>query len=248
MLNREKLSSLLPNTEVVVFDITDSTNTQAALLARSHGGNILVAANAQTNGKGRQGKSFYSPAQSGIYFSVVLRPNGELSDVVSITSAAAVAVSETIEEMTDLNPQIKWVNDIYVDGKKVCGILAQSVIEGGKIRGIVVGIGVNVSTSVFPDELGKTAGSLNTDIDKNVFVARVAEKLFTFSRNTSDKTYLDYYRKKSCVIGRKIKFFISNTEHHGEAVGIDDNANLLVRENGKIVRLTGGEITLRLDE
>lgn len=248
MLNREKLSSLLPDTEVVVFDITDSTNTQANLLARSHGGNILVAANAQTNGKGRQGKSFYSPAQSGVYFSVVLRPNGELGDVVSITSAAAVAVSETIEEMTDLNPQIKWVNDIYVGGKKVCGILAQSVIEGGKICGIVVGIGVNVTTSVFPDGLGTTAGSLNTDIDKNAFVARVAEKLFTFSRNTSDKTYLDYYRKKSCVIGRKIKFFISNTEHHGEAVGIDDNANLLVRENGEIVRLTGGEITLRLDE
>lgn len=248
MLNREKLSSLLPDTEVVVFDITDSTNTQANLLARSHGGNILVAANAQTNGKGRQGKSFYSPAQSGVYFSVVLRPNGELGDVVSITSAAAVAVSETIEEMTDLNPQIKWVNDIYIGGKKVCGILAQSIIESGKICGVVVGIGVNVSTSVFPDGLGTTAGSLNTDIDKNAFVARVAEKLFTFSRNTSDKTYLDYYRKKSCVIGRKIKFFISNTEHHGEAVGIDDNANLLVRENGEIVRLTGGEITLRLDE
>ena len=248
MLNREKLSSLLPDTEVTVFDITDSTNTQARLLARSHGGNILVAANAQTNGRGRQGKSFYSPAESGVYFSVVLHPDGELADIVSITSAAAVAVSEAIEEMTELNPQIKWVNDIYVGGKKVCGILAQSVVENGEICGIVVGIGVNISTSVFPDGLGATAGSLNTDIDKNVFVAKVAEKLFAFSRNTSDRTYLEYYRKKSCVIGRKIKFFISNTEHHGEAVGIDGNANLLVRENGEIVKLTGGEITLRLDE
>lgn len=248
MLNQEKLSALLPDTEVTVFNITDSTNTQAALLARSHGGNILVAANAQTNGKGRQGKSFYSPAESGVYFSVVLRPNGELADVVSITSAAAVAVSEAIEEMTELKPQIKWVNDIYIDGKKVCGILAQSIIENGKLCGIVVGIGVNISTTVFPDGLGETAGSLNTDIDKNIFVAKVSKKLFEFSRNTTDKAYLEYYRKKSCVIGRKIRFYISNTEHRGEAVGIDDNANLLVCENGKIIRLTGGEITLRLDE
>lgn len=118
MLNREIISSMLPDTTVVTYDVTDSTNTRAIELARNIEGNILVAAEEQTKGKGRQGKSFYSPAKSGIYFSIVIRPEGELTDVVFVTSAVAVAVAKTIEEVTDLDPKIKWVNDIYVNEKK----------------------------------------------------------------------------------------------------------------------------------
>lgn len=247
MLNREKISTILPDTKVVTYSVTDSTNTRAIALSDTVSGNILVAAEAQTKGKGRQGKSFYSPAASGIYFSLIVHPEGGLRDVVAITSATAVAVAETIEEMTELDPKIKWVNDIYVNGRKVCGILVQSIIKSGRIKGLCIGIGVNISTVEFPDDIASRAGSLGVEIDREIFVARIAKKLIDFSKNIDDKSYLDYYRKKSYVIGKEIKFYENNVEHFAKAVGIDDNANLIVNENGEIKKLSSGEITIRLN-
>ncbi len=236
---------MLPGTAIVVYDITDSTNTRAIELAKSVKGNILVAAEGQTSGKGRQGKSFYSPAGSGVYFSIVIRPDGRLSDVVFVTSAVAVAVAKTIEEMTDLDPKIKWVNDIYVNDKKVCGILVQSIVANGKVDGLCIGIGVNISTADFPDTVGSRAGSLGEEIDRNVFVAKVTKKMIAFSADIEDRTYLDYYRKKSCVIGREIKYYENNVEHFAKVIAIDDNANLIVSENGETKKLSSGEITVR---
>ncbi len=245
MLDKKVISSMLPGAAVVVYDITDSTNTRAIELAKSVKGNILVTAEGQTSGKGRQGKSFYSPAGSGVYFSIVIRPDGRLSDVVFVTSAVAVAVAKTIEEMTDLDPKIKWVNDIYVNGKKVCGILVQSIVVNGKVDGLCIGIGVNISTADFPDTVGSRAGSLGEEIDRNVFVAKVTKKMIAFSADIEDRTYLDYYRKKSCVIGREIKYYENNVEHFAKAIAIDDNANLIVSENGETKKLSSGEITVR---
>lgn len=247
MLNEEKISSILPDTTVVTYSVTDSTNTRAIALSDTVGGNILVAAEEQTKGKGRQGKSFYSPAASGIYFSLIVHPEGGLSDVVAITSATAVAVAETIEKMTGLDPKIKWVNDIYVNGKKVCGILVQSIIKSGRIKGLCIGIGVNISTVEFPDDIASRAGSLGVEIDREIFVARIAKKLINFSKNIDDKSYLDYYRKKSYVIGKEIKFYENNVEHFAKAIGIDDNANLIINENGETKKLSSGEITIRLN-
>lgn len=245
MLNEKIISSMLPGAAVVAYRVTDSTNTRAIELAKSIDGNILVAAEEQTNGKGRQGKSFYSPAESGVYFSIVIHPQGTLNDVVFVTSAASVAVAKTIEEMTDIDPQIKWVNDIYVGGKKVCGILVQSIVKSGRVDGLCVGIGVNISTTDFPDEFSSRAGALGREIDRNIFVAKVAEKLIAFADNIDDRTYLDYYRKKSCVIGREIKYYKNNVEHFAKAVGIDDDAKLIVEENGETKKLSSGEITVR---
>lgn len=238
---------MLPNTTVVTYDVTDSTNTRAIALAETVDGNILVAAEEQTGGKGRQGKSFYSPAASGIYFSLIIRPEGKLDDIVSVTSSAAVAVAKTIEEMTGLDPKIKWVNDIYLNGKKVCGILVQSIVKSGEIKGLCIGIGVNISTEKFPDDIGQRAGSLGVEIDRNIFVAKVSQRLISFSENVGDKAYLDYYRRKSCVIGKKIKFYENNVEHFAKAVGIDDNAWLIVDENGEKKALSSGEITIRFN-
>lgn len=246
MLDEKTISSLLQNTAVKVYNITDSTNTQAIKLSSEIGGNILVAANGQTNGRGRQGKSFYSPSKSGVYFSLIIRPECNLSDAAIVTSAAAVAVAQVIEEMTSLNPKIKWVNDIYIDDKKVCGILVQSIIKNGKLNGLCVGIGVNICTADFPSEIAGIAGSLNISIDKNVFIAKISKKLIEFSENIFDRSHLDYYRKKSYVLGKEIRFYENNIEHYATAIDIDENANLLVNENGNIKKLSGGEISLRL--
>ena len=245
MLSKDIISSMLPDTLVEVYKVTDSTNTRAIKLSEGTEKTVLAVSEEQTQGRGRQGKSFYSPAGSGVYFSLVIRPDGELNDVVFVTSAAAVAVAKTIEEMTELEPKIKWVNDIYIDGKKVCGILVQSVIQSGKVKGVCIGIGVNISTEKFPEELIGRAGSIGQEIDRNIFVAKVCEKLIRFGENIFDRSYLDYYRKNSCVIGKDIKYYENNTEHFARAIGIDDNANLVVSENGEIKNLSSGEITVR---
>lgn len=247
MLNKEILSQLLPEVNVSVYDVTDSTNIRATELSQTVLGNILVACEEQTQGQGRQGKSFYSPAESGVYFSAVIRTKHQLGNVVCVTSAAAVAVAKVIEELTDLDPKIKWVNDIYIDEKKVCGIIVRSLIKNGRLDGLLFGIGVNVSTQNFPDEISSRAGSLGREIDRNIFIAKVIKKLIDFSKNPENKAYLDYYKKKSCVIGRKIKFYENNIEHFAKAIDIDENANLIVSENGEIKKLSSGEITLRLN-
>lgn len=104
------------------FESIDSTNTYCKrLLADGKGGEFLIIANNQTAGRGRQGKTFYSPSETGIYFSLVIRPDTSLQNAVTATTAASVAVCKAIEKLTDLKPKIKWVNDVYLNGKKVCG-------------------------------------------------------------------------------------------------------------------------------
>lgn len=247
MLDKKILSALLKDIDIKTFDSVNSTNTVAIELSEEHDRDMLIAAATQTDGRGRQGKSFFSPS-GGVYFSLVTHPKCELIDAVNITSAAAVFVAKAIEELTALSPKIKWVNDIYIDGKKVCGILCQSVFNGGKLDRVVIGIGINVKSQNFPKEISSVAGSLDADIDANILVAKISEKIFDFCRNPHNKSYLDYYKKNSGVIGKKIIFYENGTEHFGNAVGIDDNAALIVEENGITKKLSGGEITVRVDE
>lgn len=245
MLDKKILSALLKDIDVRIFDTVSSTNTLAVELSKGQTQDMLVAAATQTDGRGRQGKSFFSP-DGGVYFSLVTHPKCELSDAVSVTSAAAVFVAKAIEELTELSPKIKWVNDIYIGDKKVCGILCQSVFEGGKLDRVVIGIGINVKPQNFPEEISFVAGSLDADIDANILMAKIAEKVFDFCKNPHDKSYLEYYKKISCVIGEKIIFYENGIEHFGKALGIDDNAALIVEENGTTKKLTGGEITVRV--
>lgn len=245
MLDKKILYSLLPDTEIVTLEVADSTNLTAKQLSDINKHNILVSAQKQLHGVGRQGKTFFSPL-GGLYFSLAVFPRYELPDIIGVTSAAAVAVAETIEEMTDLKPKIKWVNDIYIGGKKVCGILCQSVFDGGKFDRIIVGIGINIKPQNFPDEISSTAGSLGVEIDENILTAEIAKKILKFCANLTDKTYLEYYRESSCVIGNEIIFYENGAEHFGKAVGIDDNAALIVEENGTRKKLSSGEITVRI--
>ncbi len=123
--------------------------------------------------------------------------------------------------------------------------MVQSIVKNGKVNGLCIGIGVNISTTEFPDELGARAGSLGREIDRNIFVAKVTKRMLAFASNIEDKSYLDYYKKKSCVIGREIKYYENNVEHSAKAIGIDDNANLIVSENGQTKNLSSGEISVR---
>ncbi len=243
MLSKEKIQSELNSAaEVFVFDTVGSTNDAAKELCTGKETPVLVVAEGQTAGKGRQGKSFYSPERSGLYFSLAVGTNS--FDFTGVTCAVAVAVTQALESLTDLKPKIKWVNDIYIENKKVCGILVQAVSEQGKVHHLIIGVGVNISTADFPEELKDIAGSLNQKIERNILAAEIANNILdVLKKEPAD--YIGEYREKSNVIGREIVYYQNNIAYSGKAVDIDETGGLIVESNGKKNTLTSGEISVR---
>ena len=245
MLDKEKISPLIKTpAEIFVFDTVTSTNDVAKELCNGKEKCILVVADGQTNGKGRQGKSFYSPNGSGLYFSIVFNTDSPVFEFTGVTCAVAVACTRAIEKLTGLNVKIKWVNDIYIENKKVCGILVQSVSENYVVKKLIIGVGVNISTVDFPDEIKDIAVSLGKEIDRNVLAAEIANNIseLIFS---DPKEYIGEYKEKSNVIGKEITYFKDNIPHQAQAIDIDEKGGLVVLENGEKITLTSGEITVR---
>jgi len=176
--------------------------------------------------------------------SVILTPDA-VSPVVSslITSAAAVAVCEAIETLTDKHPQIKWVNDIFLDSRKICGILTEALVDR-----IVVGIGINfvMPPGGFPPEISQTAGAL---FDQQPVASLTREQLAEeiAKRLLSDELHMDAYKKRLLVLGRRVSVITPNMTYEATAIGINENAGLIVqKDSGKILTLTAGEVSLKL--
>lgn len=248
LVSAGSIKALLKNDiDVIHYPSTDSTNNCCKrLLAQGKPGRFLVIADEQTAGRGRQGKSFYSPALSGIYFSLVLRPRAPLKNAVTATTAAAVAICKAIEKLTDKKPKIKWVNDVFIDGKKVCGILTEAItdFEDGMVDSVIIGIGINISTSDFPEDV-ENGGALNAEINKNALVSEVVKELVKIT-DGDYKSFIDYYRTHSLVLGKKIKFIRDEKVTLATAVAIDETGGLEVElESGEHTVLRSGEITLR---
>lgn len=245
MLDKEKISSLINDpVKVFVFDTVTSTNDVAKKLCKENEECILVVADGQTNGRGRQGKSFFSPSGSGLYFSMVFSTDSPAFEFTGVTCAVAVACARAIEKLCSLNVKIKWVNDIYIENKKVCGILVQSVSENGIVKKLIVGVGINISTVDFPDEIKDIAVSLGKKIDRNILAAEIANNISELIFDDPEK-YIGEYKEKSNVIGKDITYFKDNIPHTAQAVDIDTKGGLVVLENGNKITLTSGEITVR---
>ena len=232
------------------YDSIDSTNTQAKrLLADGLTGKALITANEQTAGRGRQGRSFYSPKNTGIYYSYVYHPQKTLADAVFITTAAAVSVVRAIERISAVNPVIKWVNDVYVAGKKVCGILTEAVsdFESGALESVIVGIGINVSTTSFPAELRNTAAGLgDTGITRAALLNAAAAELIKAAEDMENPAILADYKRHSAVIGKEITFIKNGKSTKATAVDIDEKGGLIVKTENGIQTLSSGEISVRL--
>lgn len=241
-------SKMKTSADVLYYPSVDSTNNECKrLLAHGKQGVFLVVSDCQTAGRGRQGKAFVSPANTGIYFSLVIRPNTSFKNAVTATTAASVAVCMAVEELTDKKPVIKWVNDVYLDGRKICGILTEAItnFEDGTVESVIVGIGINLKEGAFPKELKDIVGFLDADINKNLLVARVIDNLVKI--NTGDyKTFIDYYRTHSMVIGQKIRIIKGDEQIEATALAIDQQGGLEVQlENGEKTVLRSGEISIR---
>lgn len=240
---------------IEVHKKVDSTNTmmrQRAVSGSAEG--CVIIAGEQTNGRGRFGRSFYSPSDTGIYMSLLLRPTLTTDNSVLITTSAAVAVCEAIEKILSKTPQIKWVNDIYIDGKKVCGILTEASLglESGMLEYVVLGIGVNVyrPDNGFPDEIKHIAGTIfetrQSDM-RNRLAAEILNRFVNYYHVLDQKDFIDEYRRRSLVIGRNIMVLLQNSFIPATALDIDDNCRLKVRyADGREEYLYSGEISIKV--
>lgn len=244
-INGDSLKKALKHdVRLLLYPVIDSTNTEARRLVESGAqGDLLLIADGQTGGRGRHGKSFYSPKGTGLYMSLVLRRDGKAETAQGITCAAAVAVCRAIEELTALKPQIKWVNDVYIGDKKVCGILCETVgSPDGSIKAVIIGIGINIKTPDFP-EYAEIGGSLNLDIDRAELAAAVINGVYGLAGGG----YMEYYRRHSMLTGKEIEFVKNGVSTHAKVVGIDSGGGLAVLlEDGSSATLTSGEVSVRI--
>jgi len=222
----------------------------------------VVAAGEQTAGKGRMGREFHSPAGNGAYFSLLLRPadraqirRASFADATLITSAASVAVARAISEVTGIQAGIKWVNDIFVGDKKVCGILTEATvgIESGMIENAVLGIGINVTKpeNGYPEPLRGIAGSLadsasGKDNERCRLIAATLDNFREIYLDLGGRGFLSEYRSRSTVIGKDIFVLSGAGRKPARAMEIDDDCRLIVRyESGEAAALGSGEISVR---
>ena len=248
VLNKDLVESKLDfHARVIYYPSIDSTNSQAKrLIENGENDTMLVFADEQTAGRGRQGKSFYSPPLTGIYMSFVTHPMTALKNAVTATTAASVAVCRAIEVLTDKHPRIKWVNDVYLDGKKICGILTEAVtdFETGTVSSVIVGIGMNIKTLDFPENV-ENAGCLDASVKRADLIAEIANQLNHIINNSYDD-FIDYYRTNSMIIGESINFIKNGTVTPATALEIDREGGLLVQlANGEKTVLRSGEISIR---
>ena len=241
---------------IEVYKTVSSTNTVLKELA-SHGeseGKVIIAME-QTLGRGRLNRSFYSPRGTGIYLSVLLRPKMSAADSLFLTTSAAVAVAEAIETVAGKDAKIKWVNDIYCDNKKVCGILTEASLnlEGGGLEYAVLGIGLNVlqPSGGFPEELKDIATSVFNDTNcpadsKSRLVAEILNRFWAYYKNIENKAFLKAYIQRSMVVGNEIYVIGNNTCEKALATKIDQQCRLWVRtEDGVEKALSSGEVSIR---
>lgn len=243
---------------IYVFDTVESTNKTAKELALDGecSGSVVIA-NSQTKGRGRLGRTFYSPDDSGIYMSVILKPDADANSYSIITVAACVAVFRAIYNVTGIKTSVKWVNDLFLNSKKICGILTEGIydIESGRIGTAIVGIGINISTEDFPEEIKDIAGSLAVKgknfILRNRLIAEILNELMVITENESlaNKDFIKEYRENSFVVGKEITVHAGNRSFSAVAVDIDHNGNLVIEnEDGSIQNLSYGEISVRVKE
>ncbi|MBQ2890991.1 MAG: biotin--[Clostridia bacterium] len=235
--------------KIIRIEETPSTNDLAKEYAKNgEGEGTVIVAEHQTKGKGRMGRSFFSPSGAGLYMSVILRPTDEKNGLL-ITSFASVAVCRAIKKVCGVSPKIKWVNDVYLNEKKVCGILTESLISEGKAEYIILGVGINVNGAEFPDDIKDIATSIEKETlkkqDKEALLREILKELDELYKTYGNGEFLEESRKLSCVLGKEIKVIRGNETYIAKAVDLDSLGGLIIERDGKKETLNSGEVSIR---
>ena len=237
-----------------IHEQLDSTNTWAKLMAANgvpHG--YLVCAETQGEGRGRFGRRFFSPERPGVYMSYVLRPKLHAERAVMITSLAAVAVARAIEALSGAAVGIKWVNDLYMSGRKVCGILCEAGLdfESGAMDYVVLGIGINVARMTFPEALQDIATSVGNECGRDIcrcqLIAEISNQLEALYPQLESGAFMAESRARSVVIGRDVTVLRGEEQYPAHVLDIDAQGRLVVQTEDGVKKLGTGEISLKLN-
>lgn len=230
-----------------------STNDMAKELAYKVPDGTVIVAEEQTKGRGRMGRSWFSEKSSCILTSVILKPQTRPEKTVALTQVAALTVVKAIEEVCSVKTKIKWPNDIILNSKKVCGILTEMSSEIDVVNYIVIGIGINVNCTEFPDDLKEKATSLQLELEKPVD----RKKLLASLLNNLEIYYKEYEEKgfeslrplileNSITIGKEVRVIYTDREIRGQAIAIDKEGKLVIKtEKGEEIALLSGEVSVR---
>ena len=246
-----------PHLDISVFSSVTSTNTILKEMAEQGAkeGTVIIAEE-QTAGRGRTGKQFYSPKGTGIYISILLRPDIPAEESLFLTTSAAVATARAIEDVSDKRALIKWVNDIYLEDKKTCGILTEGAfnVETGKLDYAIVGIGINVCIpdGGFPDNIKDIATAIfdkQTDsINKrSILIANLLDYFMEYYKDFKSKSYVKEDIERSMIIGKTITVIEGSKTSVAKAIDIDKNCRLKVQfEDGTTKWLSSGEVSTKI--
>lgn len=240
--------------DIIRLDTVVSTNTYAKELARQgapHG--TVVLAECQTGGRGRMGRHFSSPKGLGIYCSVILHPDAEPSKLLHLTAMMAEAARRAVLETVGLKPQIKWVNDLVLNGKKLCGILTEMELKGSETDFVIVGVGINCNQKRedFPTELQEIATSLSMELGKEIEREAVIQALLSEIEKAaadlrSPAEWMEAYRQNCITLGKEVQIIRGEEVRQGFAEDMDDTGALVIRfADGKRETVDSGEVSVR---
>ncbi len=249
-LSSKGISAYLENDVVVnCFEVIDSTNNEAKKNAHTLLSPTLFVANEQTAGRGRLGRSFFSPVNTGLYMSLYIPCDSDTSDIVCMTTATAVCVTDALLELYSIDSKIKWVNDVYLNDKKICGILCEAVNnqKTNAVCGIIIGIGINLSTTDFPQELSSIAGAVGVTADRNELCAKITDNIINTHKNIKAREFIKVYKERCMVLGKEIAYTKDGETKTATAIDIDRNGALVIKSGDKTQTLSTGEITVRLN-
>lgn len=238
--------------KVYTYEQLPSTNTTAKDIARCGEAEFtLVCADKQSEGRGRLGRSFYSPEDSGLYLSLIVRPKFTFDDAFLITPCTAVAVADVLKEKYNKNPQIKWVNDIYINSRKVCGILTESSFaKDGFTEWAVIGIGINLTApkNGFPDEISSIASGVFTTSEQNPareqITAQIISSVIRLYKMLPDTSFIEAYKEMSFL---KQKMVFLQSGESVKVLGISDRCGLIIQHSdGKVETLTSSDVSVKI--
>lgn len=252
--SKEQIEALCPFIKAEIVEECGSTSTLLKEKAKNTEGEFYALfAKRQTAGRGRLSRSFLSPC-GGLYFSILLRPQLSPEDATLITSAAAVAAAKAAEKISGKAAKIKWVNDIFIEDKKVCGILCEGNIDSKtqKFEYVVLGVGMNVfePKEGFDEEIKNIAAALfKGEENEHFYLNLAAEFLNCFKGYYDDilsKEYMEEYIEKSYLTGKEIYYFKDGDQHNAKVLGIDRDGALVIDENGEEIKLFSGEVSVKI--
>lgn len=241
------------NNKILIYEKATSSNDIARELAeKGEGHATAVVVLSQTSGRGRMGRSFISNSENGLYMSIILRPSLDMEAYKTLTAMTCVAVLRAIEKTANVFPKIKWVNDLYLNDRKICGILAESKLGAPYFEYIICGIGINITPPLegFDPEISKIAGAVFEKEAPQGYKMELCEAIlnefFALYDSLPKKDFMKEYKLKSSIIGKTVDVYAGDSIIQGTAIDIDENAELVVKcSNGEVRSFNSGEARVR---